>query len=92
MCNWSRWKLICEGHYEIELTILLGIAFLIALTLMLILSLNKRKKARTAKDDAVEKLQEELRNGQITGDEFLRKCDEIPKDLGSLERPSVWRP
>ena len=91
MCDWSSWRLICEGHYEIELTVLLAIAFLVALTLMLILSLNKRKRARTAKDTAVEKLQEELSEGKITSDEFLRKCDDVPKDMNSSEPQSVWR-
>ena len=89
MCDWSSWSLICEGHYEIELTILLMIAFLVGLTLMLILSLNKRKKARTDKDRAVDNLQEALNQGQITSDEFLQKCDAIQKDRETLEPKSA---
>lgn len=82
MCSWSNWKWICEGHYEIELTLLLAIAFLAALALMLILALSKGKRARTARDYAVEKLQESLNEGAISSDEFLRKCDDISKDKG----------
>jgi len=87
MCDWSSWSLICEGHYEIELTILLAIAFLVGLTLALILALSRRKKLRTAVDRAVDTLQESLHEGRISSDEFLKKCDDMRKGLKSLDSP-----
>jgi hypothetical protein len=45
MCGWSKWSWICQGHYEIALAILLAIAGLAALTLVLVLWLNRGKKA-----------------------------------------------
>ncbi|MDR3482946.1 MAG: hypothetical protein P4L91_19785 [Burkholderiaceae bacterium] len=79
MCDWSSWTLICEGHYEIELTVLLAIAFLVGLSLALILALNKRRKLQSTVERAVDNLQEALHEGRINGDEFLKKCDDVRK-------------
>ena len=79
MCDWSSWSLICEGHYEIGLTVLLAIAFLVGLSLALILALNKRRKLQSTVERAVDNLQEALHEGRINSDEFLKKCDDVRK-------------
>lgn len=76
MCDWSNWKWMCEGHYEIALTILLSIACVVALTAMAIIAIGKNRKS-DARDRDIGYLQEALYRGDISSDEFLRKCNEI---------------
>jgi uncharacterized membrane protein len=90
MCDWSSWNWMCEGHYEIALTILLAIACIVALTIMAILGINNRRKI-DLRDKALDKLREALGRGEISSDDFLKKCDEVSSKAENSTKQIVWR-
>ena len=91
MCDWSSWKWLCEGHYEIALTILLVVALIVALTMMMILSIDNGRRADT-RDKALDSLRESLDRGEINPDDFLRRCNEAANiSTFSVDRASLHR-
>jgi|GEM_PF-6690935 hypothetical protein len=47
MCDWSNWRFICEGRYDILLAILTGIALFAAVVMMLRSYYGKRDGVRS---------------------------------------------
>ena len=89
MCDWGKWEWLCEGHYEIALTILLTIAIVVALAIMAALAFSRKKN--DARDEALRELREKLRRREISPDEFLDQCDKTAQRLSLPQTPSIWR-
>lgn len=89
MCDWGKWEWLCEGHYEIALTILLVIALALALVIMAALAFGKKKI--DARDKALSELREKLSRSEISPDEFLEQCDKTAQRLGLPPTPAIWR-
>jgi uncharacterized membrane protein len=90
MCDWSSWKWLCEGHYELALTILLAITSVVALTIMAILGIDSRRKTDT-RDKALDDLRDALCRGEISSDDFLKKCNEVSTKSAFFKNQVMWR-
>jgi uncharacterized membrane protein len=60
-----------------ELAILLGLSFLIALTLALIVFLKKKRKPSNPIERAIDVLQQAYGDREISSEEFLQKCHDL---------------
>lgn len=70
MCSWSSWSFICDGHFEIVLAILLGIAGALALALALTLYRHKQHRL-TPEDRRILHLMRAYQQGDLDTDQML---------------------